>query len=182
MTGKPNKIKTFLYEIKTEIKRRIRRLRTSRVEVYYHSRQGYLIIPSAVQKDSVAWLSIPPMKTAPAELSAEELGAKIREGLRRSKKAGFVDRKDVKDFNFWLMTGIKGINGFKSFSKTFQCVNLFQTGRTLEIEAMARDSYGAYASPKDEGQRILLSVSASDEKIGQAVLKLLRPENTPTET
>ena len=26
------------------------------------------------------------------------------------------------------------------------------------------------------------SVSASDEKIGQAVLKLLRPENTQTET
>ena len=106
MTGKPNKIKTFLHEIKTEIKRRIRRLRTARVEVYYHSRQGYLIIPSAVQKDSVAWLSIPPMETASAELSAEELGAKIRESLRRSKKAGFVDRKDVKDFNFWLMTGI----------------------------------------------------------------------------
>lgn len=49
---------------------------------------------------------------------------------------------------------------------------------------MVRDSYGAYESPKDEDRRVMLSASATatDEKIGQAVLKLLPPpENMPAE-
>lgn len=171
--------KNALHGIKREIKRRIRRRREARVEVYYHPRQGYLIIASAVQKDSAAWLSIPPLETVATEAATKELGAKIREGLRKSKEAGFVDRKDVEDFKFWQMTEIKGINGFKSFSKRFQCINFFRKGKTLTIEAMVRDSYGAYEAPKDEESRILLPASASDEKIGQAVLKLLKPEKAP---
>lgn len=129
-------------------------------------------------KDSVAWLSIPPMEKAPAEISAGELGARIRKALQTSKKAGFVDRKDVEDFQFWKRTDIKGINGFSSFCKRFQCVSFFQNGKTLQITAMVRDSYGAYAEPKEEHLRIKLPVSAaSGEALGQAVLKLLHSES-----
>lgn len=181
MTGKQSKCQTFLHDIKSEVLRRIRRLREDRVEVYYHPKQGYLIIASAVQKDSAAWLSVPPVETAAAETDVGQLGAKIREGLRRSKKAGFMDRKDVEGFKFWQMTGLKGIDGFRSFSKRFQCVTLFRKGKALTLEAMVRDPYGAYASPKDEESRIILPSSASEETIGQAVLKLLQtPDKTET--
>ena len=179
MTGKQSKCQTLLHDIKSEVLRRIRRLREDRVEVYYHPKQGYLIIANAVQKDSAAWLSVPPVETAAAETDAGQLGAKIRESLRRSKKAGFMDRKDVDGFKFWQMTGLKGIDGFRSFSKRFQCVTLFRRGKALTLEAMVRDPYGAYASPKDEASRIILPSSASEETIGQAVLKLLQ---TPNET
>ncbi len=181
MTEKANNLKNTLQEIKKEIRRRLKRLRTAHVEVYYHPKQGYFIISGAVQKDSVAWLSIPPVETAAADADAGLLGAKIRKGLHRSKKAGFVDREDVEDFKFWQMTGVKGINSFKSFSKQFQCVNFFKKGKTLEIKAMVRDSYGAYAVPKEEDCRIMLSSSASAEAMGQAVLKLLQPERVPAE-
>ena len=176
MTGKQSKCQSFLHDIKREIRRRIRRLREDRVEVYYHPKQGYLIIANAVQKDSAAWLSVPPLETAAAEADARQLGAAIREGLRRSKKAGFVDRKDVKDFKFWQRTGLKGIDGFRSFSRRFQCIDIFRRGKTLTLEAMVRDSYGAYDSPKDGESRIILSSSASEETIGQAVLKLLQQD------
>lgn len=176
MTGKQSKCQTFLHDIISKIRRRIRRLREDRVEVYYHPMQGYLIITSAVQKDSVAWLSVPPLETAAAKTPPKELGAMVRKSLRRSKKAGFVDRKDVEDFKFWQLTGIKGINGFRSFSKRFQCIDIFRRGKTLTLEAMVRDSYGAYDSPKDGESRIILSSSASEETIGQAVLKLLQQD------
>ena len=182
MTGKPSKSKISLHDIKREVRRRIRRVREDRVEIYYHPKQGYLIIASAVQKDSVAWLSVPPLETAAAEIPPKELGAKIRESRRRSKKAGFVDRKDVEDFPFWQMTNLKGIDGFRSFSKKFQCIEFFRRGNALTLTAMMRDSYGAYVSPKDKEKRIILPVSASDETIGQAVGKLLQPEKTADET
>ena len=173
LTGKVSNTKSKLQEIKKEIRRRIKRLRTERVEVYYCPKWGYLIIACAVQKDSVAWLAVPPLDTATAEVSARELGAKIQEGLQKSKKAGFVDRKAAEDFKFWRMTGIKGIDGFKSFSKRFQCVEVARYGKAVRIEKMQRDSYGAYVSSKDERCCMELFVGFSDEMIGQAVLGLL---------
>ena len=173
LTGKVSNTKSKLQEIKKEIRRRIKRLRTERVEVYYCPKWGYLIVACAVQKDSVAWLAVPPLDTATAEVSARELGAKIREGLQKSKEAGFVDRKDVEDFKFWKMTGIKGIDGFKAFSKRFQCVAVARNGKAVRVEKMRRDSYGAYVSSEDVGCCVELFVGVSDEMIGHAVLGLL---------
>lgn len=173
LTGKVSNTKSKLQDIKKEIRRRIRRLSIGRVEVYYCPEWGYLIIACAVQKDSVAWITVPPLDTVTAEVSARELGAKIREGLQKSKKAGFVDRKDVEDFKFWQMTGIKGIDGFKSFSKRFQCVEVARDGKAVRVEKMRRDSYGAYVLSKDEMCCMELSAGFSDEAMGQAVLGLL---------
>ncbi len=86
MTEKQGKCKILLHNIKREIRRRIRRLRENRVEAYYHPKQGYLIIASAVQKDSAAWLSVPPLETAAAETSPKELGAKAAAYLQKQKK------------------------------------------------------------------------------------------------
>ena len=86
LTEKQGKCKILLHNIKREIRRRIRRLRENRVEAYYHPKQGYLIIASAVQKDSAAWLSVPPLETAAAETSPKELGAKAAAYLQKQKK------------------------------------------------------------------------------------------------
>ena len=118
----------------------------------------------------MAWLLVPPVETAAASATAEELGAKIRAALRRSRKAGFVDRKEVEDFKFWQNGGM---NSFSAFSKKFRCVDFFKKGKTLIVEAMARDSYGAYEAPKNEESRMEFSTFASDEEIGQALLKVV---------
>lgn len=138
------------------------------VFVYYNPEWGYIIAADTTIKDSVMRVTINPVHTEKIDITKEQLGKSVFAGLEKSRKAMPVERKDIKDFKFWQITGIKG---FATFSKKFKCVEVLEKEKMLKIRRLIRQSDGSYSWIKDD-KGIEIFISESEEHIGQLVYNM----------
>lgn len=134
------------------------------VFVYYNPKWGYIIASDTTIKDSVMRVTINPVHTEKIDITEKQLGKAVIIGLEKSRKAMPVERKNIKDFKFWQISGIKG---FAAFSKKFKCVEVTEKDKMLKLRRLERESDGSYSWIKNDNG-VELPVSASDECIGQS--------------
>lgn len=147
------------------------------VHIYYNSQWGYIVASSTKLQDSVMNVTMEPVLTEKNDIMPSQLGKTVLEGLEKSRKAEPVGREELKGFQFWQISGIKG---FAAFSKRFKCVEAAENDNVLKVQRMIRDSDGGYIWIKNN-PGVELPLSTSYEQIGQTVWNLLHDEETDSQ-
>lgn len=144
------------------------------VLIYYNSEQGYIIVSNATLKGSGMLVTIPPMIIEESNILEKRLGERVLAGLENSRNAMPVDEEEIKDFNFWHISGIKS---FSAFSKKFSCVEIEEQEGILTIQKLIRNPKGYYVWDKEKIAKKIKS-NCLDEQIGQVVYNLFHEDES----
>ena len=143
--------------------------------VFYSSEFGYILISYAPQVNSASRCVIDPAIIVKHQVSSEVLGAKIIKALNITGDAQPIDSTEKGKFDFWKASGI---NRYSSFSKEFRCVAIYEIDRQLEIVEWKRDKGGEYVGSAQDDLPFHVSLDATPEQIGLAVIEILSGDAT----
>lgn len=137
--------------------------------LYYNPQWGYIIASDTTIADSIMRVTIEPVNTEKANITAEQLGKAIFAGLEKSRTALPVEREEIKNFKFWQISGIKS---FAAFSKKFRCVEVIEQEDAYKLARLKRDSDGSFSWIKNDLETVL-PLDSSEEYMGQLLYNLL---------
>lgn len=143
------------------------RMKPPAMQLYFNDRFGYILCAETTIKGTPIRTVMEPVTILESDVSAAMLGRGMLDSLQTSKNAHPITKEELGQFRFWQISGIKG---FASFSKKFQCVSIEQSGTTLRIQKLIRDTDGGYVEPNTPSAEIPADSTA--EQLGSMALEL----------